>query len=415
MESAHPVQRRAAKVLYAALQCMVAVTLLAVFAAGAHAQEPTLESLAQAAQGGRWQELQKQAQAMAEDEELPATERGQAYAYLSLAHINLSQPGPALDAADEAVRMHPGHARGWLMRGTAYMMLRQLASAEEDFRKAVRVDSGIWEAYRNLAELSQARGDMPGALDWFAKAVEHAPNNTDLATEYALLLHGMGLHGRADAALTDVIGLVPQAPGPYNNRGMVRLAQGRFDDALTDFTRAILLDPAFEEARVNRGNVLRVFKRYKESLADFTQGLESRPESVKLLVGRMYTRAEMGDYTGAAQDIAAAYRHANVDPYVLNEYAWFLATCPDEGVRDGVRAMQLAREAIGLSAGPIPGYYDTLAAALAEAGEFENAVAAQKQAISFGAQAGLPQRQLQEWTERLEGYEHGLPYRNNVP
>ena len=53
-----------------------------------------------------------------------------------------------------------------------------------------------------------------------------------------------------------------------------------------------------------------------------------------------------------------------------NNLAWLLATCPQAALRNGVKAVGLAREVDRLSGAKDPGYLDTLAAAFAEAGQF---------------------------------------------
>jgi cytochrome c-type biogenesis protein CcmH/NrfG len=55
------------------------------------------------------------------------------------------------------------------------------------------------------------------------------------------------------------------------------------------------------------------------------------------------------------------------------DLAWLLATCPDAYIRDGRRAVSLARHALEL-AHDHPNLPETLAAAYAEAGNFELAV-----------------------------------------
>ncbi len=55
------------------------------------------------------------------------------------------------------------------------------------------------------------------------------------------------------------------------------------------------------------------------------------------------------------------------------DLAWLLATCPDARVRDGRRAVSLARHALELARAH-PDLPETLAAAYAEAGNFELAV-----------------------------------------
>jgi serine/threonine protein kinase/tetratricopeptide (TPR) repeat protein len=81
-----------------------------------------------------------------------------------------------------------------------------------------------------------------------------------------------------------------------------------------------------------------------------------------------------------------AIRKANVlgsDNAPLNEFAWFLATFPDERFRDGMSAVSFAEKAVAATNHKNPAYLDTLAAAYAEAGQFTNAVATQREAITL--------------------------------
>ena len=65
----------------------------------------------------------------------------------------------------------------------------------------------------------------------------------------------------------------------------------------------------------------------------------------------------------------------------LNGCAWLLATCSEAGIRDGQRAVELAERAADLTRRKDSNKLDTLAAALAEAERFEEAVAVEKEAM----------------------------------
>ena len=52
----------------------------------------------------------------------------------------------------------------------------------------------------------------------------------------------------------------------------------RYDEALTDFTRAIELDPDYKLAIANRGLTYRLMERYDEALTDFTRAIELDPD-----------------------------------------------------------------------------------------------------------------------------------------
>jgi len=93
----------------------------------------------------------------------------------------------------------------------------------------------------------------------------------------------------------------------------------------------------------------------------------------------MITRESGCRETSEDAHAIAAYAQAiqanplNIDAYVA--LAWLLATHPDERLRDGKRAVVLAQKALALESGPThPSLMETLAAAHAEAGYFEEAV-----------------------------------------
>jgi tetratricopeptide (TPR) repeat protein len=69
-----------------------------------------------------------------------------------------------------------------------------------------------------------------------------------------------------------------------------------------------------------------------------------------------------------------------------NNLAWMLATCPDNSLRDGNRAVALAQSAVQLSGDKVPEILDTLAAAYAEAGRFPEAIATARQAAALSAE-----------------------------
>jgi len=96
--------------------------------------------------------------------------------------------------------------------------------------------------------------------------------------------------------------------------------------------------------------------------------------------------------------------------------AWILAAAPDDSVRDGRRAIELARLAVELSESDRPLALDALAAAHAEAGEFEQAVKVATQAGRFASRSGEEEDgqpgKLVPVRQRLHLYQHERPYRD---
>jgi tetratricopeptide (TPR) repeat protein len=92
---------------------------------------------------------------------------------------------------------------------------------------------------------------------------------------------------------------------------------------------------------------------------------------------------QRGDFQRARDAYEEGVRDEPDDASSLNDLAWFLATCPDATLRDGNRAVELAKRACELSERQNSSFLDTLAVALAESGEFEAAIETQREAIGL--------------------------------
>ena len=94
-------------------------------------------------------------------------------------------------------------------------------------------------------------------------------------------------------------------------------------------------------------------------------------------------------------------------PAAQNDFAWMLATSTDASLRNGLLAVTFAEKAVTATRRSDASFLDTLAAAYAEAGDFEKAVAIQNEAITLLKDAASKQ----DYTSRLRLYEAKTPYR----
>ncbi len=122
-----------------------------------------------------------------------------------------------------------------------------------------------------------------------------------------------------------------------------------------------------------------VEKDHAEAAKWFRQAADSGHARAAANLAGMYERGD-----GVPQDYAEALRlleggTAGGDVTCLACLTWLLATCPDDKIRNGERALSLAQRLVSID--PRPGHLDTLAAAYAANGRFDDAIRTQNQAI----------------------------------
>ncbi|HZW34531.1 MAG TPA: tetratricopeptide repeat protein, partial [Isosphaeraceae bacterium] len=162
----------------------------------------------------------------------------------------------------------------------------------------------------------------------------------------------------------------------HNNLGVVRSRQGKLAEAADHYAEALRISPGYAGSHNNLGIICSRQGKFAEATAHFRAALQSDPE----------------------------------DDEAYNNLAMILATCPEPTYRDGKTAVESATRACALTEWQKPEYLDTLAAAAAEAGDFDAAVAWQARAIALLSD----ERQQNEYRSRLALYQTKQPYRERV-
>lgn len=217
----------------------------------------------------------------------------------------------------------------------------------------------------------------------------------------------------AIAIMDEVISEEPNVAAHRALRGNIRWNMGNddktLDNALSDYNESIRMKPNQPRVYFERGNIWLFYRNRQQSLDNFNNAIRFDPNFGPPYCwrGRVYH----GDpsYDKAISDYRKSIECDPINPNSYNLLAWLLATCDIAKYRDGEKAIMHANKACELTDWRSSGYLETLAAAYAEYGDFENAVKWQKKAIELAGEN--PQEDL---NSRLHVYKKGKPYRDVI-
>jgi hypothetical protein len=147
----------------------------------------------------------------------------------------------------------------------------------------------------------------------------------------------------------------------------------------------------------------------RECTSKLEGGLYPQSDRVAAHALRASSYVSLGDFNHALLDYNEAVRLDPKDTELLNTRAWLLATAPEDNVRNGAQAMTDALAALEQKPQSI-GFFDTLAAAYAENGDFERAVEVQESAIALASLGD--QVMMAELQKHLALYSQNMPYRD---
>lgn len=261
----------------------------------------------------------------------------------------------------------PEERKGWL------------ESAKGDCDKAIELDEENLDAFLNRARICLALKDYEQAkkdVDYLQQKRPDIPDLAFLKMDIAIQEKRIG---DAIAELERLVQLNPE-----NRMLLMQLASMyQMDDrprkALRIADRLVNAEQTDWQALRLRGDVRLALGQHGEAIADYEEAVKNIPE-------------DQDDLSG-----------------VLNNLSWVLSTSPEDSVRNGDRALETGLKACELTEYKKSHILSTLAAAYAEAGQFDKAIEWSTKAVELGAKE--ESEQLDQLKEELKSYQDKKPWR----
>jgi tetratricopeptide (TPR) repeat protein len=173
-----------------------------------------------------------------------------------------------------------------------------------------------------------------------------------------------------------------------NNLGIVFLGQGKLDEAISLLQSATDLRPDNSPAHENLAKALLQKGQVADALVHYRKLLELQPDNMEVhnIVGTVLVQQ------GRVQEGVEEWQKVlSVEPEngnATSNLAWVFATSPDQPIRNGAKAVQLAEQAVRISGGRIAILFRTLAAAYAENGRFMDAIQTAQRGVELANSQG---------------------------
>jgi protein O-mannosyl-transferase len=303
---------------------------------------------------------------------------GIAEAYLGFTLAEQGQHDKAIAHYKTVLQSYPrANATFWNNFGASLAATGKLEKAISAFQNALKLDPSTGLAHLNLALALVRSGRQQESLIHLRDAARLEPENATTHNIYAVML---GAAGRTDEAIQEfriALRLAPGSAATHGNLANLLAKQHARNEAMAHYSEALRLNPAFVEAHYYIASLLLEEGRTEDAAAHYIAVLQTK-----------------ADYVPAMVSLARIYATSRGE--MASEHA--------------AEAVRLAERACQISGRKESGPLDTLAAAYANAGRFEEAVKTAEEAFSIAKAAGKDGF-ADSIHARIALYKKGSPFR----
>lgn len=362
--------------------------------------------------------------------------------------VELDRLDEALEYYSLAIQGNPRKALAYAGRAAVYLRLEQRQEAVDDYRTAAALEPSEGVYHRELArvlldlkryplaetefELALARnpedavslaglgnlhaqlGHKEQAISHYRRVVELAPESHEIRGYLALLLFETGNAEESSQQYAQLVKHAPSDASYQHGLGRAEIALKQIDQAIEHFREAVRLEPKESSYHLALASALTARKNKEDDLIGAIEACHAALEIDSQLTAAHYLLAEIhtrqGNKTATAEDYEAVLQLKPDSQDAANNLAWLFATSDDTATQNATRAVELAEKICMETNRKDFSFLDTLAAAYARAGRFDEAVRTAKLAIEL-ASAARQEAMVEQIASRLKLYETGQPYR----
>ena len=270
-----------------------------------------------------------------------------------------------------------------------------------------------WMAHTNLGIVLLQKGELDDGIAHYRAALQMQPDSWDAEYNLGTALVAKGEVDEAIVHCDRAVAMQPNDPDGQVSLGDALLQKKRIEEAIAHYQKAMMLHPDHFLARYSLGHALLEKGELDSAIQVCRSALLLRPSDADCHTTLAIALEEKGDPAEAIQHYQKALEFAPQSISTLTNLAWLLATSQDASLRDGPKAVELAKQADRLVGGTNTLVLRTLAAAYAENGEFANAIRTARSAMQLARMHGEDSLTT-DLVQQIALYRLGMPYRDTA-
>jgi tetratricopeptide (TPR) repeat protein len=278
------------------------------------------------------------------------------------------------------------------------------------WRTTLARNPACWMAHNNLGIVLFQKGQTDEAIAHYRKTLQMRPDFSDADYNLGNALLQKGKIDEAIVHCRRAVMTQPDDPETQVALAGALVRDGLIDEAIVHYLKATEIRPYYVNAHYDLSSLLLQKGETDAAISHCQAALSIQPEHAEARINLAIALDQKGQIADAILNYEKALANSPRSIPAQNNLAWLLATCSDASLRNGNKALELARQADQLSGGANPVILRTMAAAYAETGHFAKVIEIAQDALRLATAQG-DSGLAAELQEELAIYQVGLPYR----
>ncbi|HZH86043.1 MAG TPA: tetratricopeptide repeat protein [Brumimicrobium sp.] len=203
---------------------------------------------------------------------------------------------------NKAIEISPDFIKAHTNLAYTYLADKKTALAEKQFLHITSIDETAHLPFFELGTLAELKDSVNLAISYYSKAIERKKNNKEYYYQRGIQYFKLEQYENAITDFSKVVLIDDKFADAYNDRGSAYKLSGNMDIAIADYNKAAELDKKSGLAFNNLGSLYREQKEYDRAIKAYDKAILIDQNNFLAWNNRGFAKFEKGDYQDALSD-----------------------------------------------------------------------------------------------------------------